>query len=69
MQQHYVSKFERSVLQPPLHVLLAYADAANLWVEVLIRDDRDLPASLPSQVKHEGVTWVAQKRGASIKKR
>lgn len=55
LEQDYVSKFERGVLVPPLHVLLAYAEAANVWVEALIKDSVDLPDSLPSRVKHEGV--------------
>lgn len=55
LEQDYVSKFERGVLIPPLHVLLAYAEAANLWVEVLIKDSVDLPESLPSPKKHEGI--------------
>ena len=59
LEQDYISKFERGVLTPPLHVLLAYAEAANIWVEALIKDDRDLPAELPSAVKHEGVPRVS----------
>jgi transcriptional regulator with XRE-family HTH domain len=55
LQQDYVSKFERGVLVPPLHILLAYAEAANVWVEVLIKDSLDLPGELPSRAKHEGV--------------
>lgn len=54
LQQDYISKFERGVLVPPLHVLLAYADTANIWVEVLIKDSLDLPERLPSRVKHKG---------------
>ena len=63
LEQDYISKFERGVLVPPLHVLLAYADAANVWVEVLIRDLVDLPERLPSPVKHEGVPHSAAKKG------
>lgn len=56
LAQDYISKFERGVLVPPLHILLAYAEAANVWVEVLIKDALDLPESLPSRgKKHEGV--------------
>jgi transcriptional regulator with XRE-family HTH domain len=56
LEQDYVSKFERGILIPPLHVLLAYAEAANVWVEVLIKDELDLPEELPSRGhKHEGV--------------
>jgi transcriptional regulator with XRE-family HTH domain len=54
-ERAYVSKFERGVLVPPLHVLLAYAEAANVLVEVLIKDSLDLPSELPSRAKHEGV--------------
>jgi transcriptional regulator with XRE-family HTH domain len=55
LEQDYVSKFERGVLVPPLHVLLAYAEAANVWVEVLIKDSVDLPEALPSRKRSEGV--------------
>jgi len=56
LEQDYISKFERGVLVPPLHILLAYAEAANVWVEVLIKDAVDLPETLPSRgKKHEGV--------------
>lgn len=55
LEQDYVSKFERGVLVPPLHVLLAYAEAANVWVEVLIKDSVDLPENIPSPVKREGI--------------
>lgn len=56
LQQDYISKFERGILVPPLHVLLAYAEMANLWVEALIKDSVDLPAVLPSPEKHAGVS-------------
>lgn len=56
LQQDYISKFERGILVPPLHVLLAYAEMANLWVEALIKDSVDLPAVLPSAEKHAGVS-------------
>lgn len=55
LEQDYISKFERGVLVPPLHVLLAYAEAANVWVEALIKDSVDLPKVLPSRGKHEGI--------------
>lgn len=59
LEQDYISKFERGVLVPPLHVLLAYAEAANVWVEALIKDSLDLPEKLPSSVKHEGIARTA----------
>ena len=62
LEQDYISKFERGVLVPPLHILLAYAEAANVWLEVLIKDSLDLPNSLPSPVKHEGLPYITKKR-------
>lgn len=67
LEQDYISKFERGVLVPPLHVLLAYAEAANVWVEVLIKDSVDLPERLPSQEKHEGVPRITITRRVSKK--
>lgn len=55
LEQERISKYERGVLEPPLHVLAAYARAANIYVEVLIEDDLDLPESLPSRKKSEGI--------------
>ena len=57
-----VSLFEHGVRVPPLPVLLAYARAANVYVEALIDDEVDLPEDLPSRVKSEGV-----KRKSSVK--
>jgi transcriptional regulator with XRE-family HTH domain len=55
LERDYISKFERGVLEPPLHVLCAYAEAANVLLEVLAKDDLDLPAHLPSKKRSEGV--------------
>jgi transcriptional regulator with XRE-family HTH domain len=61
-ERAYISKFERGVLVPPLHILLAYAEAANVWVEALIKDSLDLPDELPSRAKHGGVVRVLPSR-------
>ena|SRR5215208_3045910 len=50
-----ISEFELGKNEPPLPVLLAYARAANVIADVLIDDDLDLPAKLPTAKKHEGV--------------
>ena len=50
-ERDYVSKWERGLLKPPLFVLCAYADAANVWLEVLAKDDLVLPDKLPAKVK------------------
>jgi transcriptional regulator with XRE-family HTH domain len=65
LEQDYISKFERGVMIPPLHVLLGYAEAANVWVEVLIKDSVDLPESLPSNKKSEGIKRKRSSRNES----
>lgn len=49
--QERISKYERGVLEPPLHVLCRYADVANIYIEIIVRDDLDLPTELPSKSK------------------
>lgn len=66
LPQDRISKFERGAMEPSLAILIAYADAANLYLEAICRDDRDLPSGkLPSSVKHEG---VKHKRSSADKK-
>lgn len=59
--RNYISAFELGTREPPLPVLLEYARAANVWVDVLIDDSLDLPEKLPSQTRHEGVRRRAQR--------
>lgn len=54
IERDYISKFERGTLEPTLWVLLQYARAANVYVDVLIDNNLDLPEILPSSVKSEG---------------
>lgn len=53
-----ISKFERDILEPPLYVLCAYADVANVYLEVIVKDELDLPEKLPAKQKSEGVKKV-----------
>lgn len=55
IEQERVSKYERDILEPPLFVLCAYADAANIYLEVIVKDELDLPEDLPSQRKSMGI--------------
>ncbi len=55
LERDYISKFERDILEPPLGVLLQYARAVNVLVEVLIDDQLDLPEKLPCPKRHEGI--------------
>ena len=50
-----ISQYERGDRVPSPTVLLEYARLANLDVAVLIDDDLDLPESIPSPTKSEGV--------------
>lgn len=49
-----ISGYERGIREPPLPILLEYARAANIYVEVLIDDRLELPNRLPSRKKSEG---------------
>ncbi len=55
MDRARVSEYELGTHEPPLPILLKYARAANVWVDVLIDDELDLPPELPNSRKHEGV--------------
>ena len=55
LTQAQISMFERGIRQPSLPILAAYAGVANVYVEVLILDDVDLPGRLPAKKKSEGV--------------
>src|SRR5919107_827206 len=55
IQQTSISQYERGKIEPPIFVLLRYAEIGNVWLEVLVLDRLDLPVKLPSPVKHEGV--------------
>jgi transcriptional regulator with XRE-family HTH domain len=55
LEQERISKYERGILEPPWYILCAYADAANVWLEVLVKDDLDLPNVIPCKTKSEGI--------------
>ena len=50
-----ISEFETGKREPSLPLLLRYARLAGVWMDVLVDDELDLPARLPSAKKHEGV--------------
>jgi transcriptional regulator with XRE-family HTH domain len=61
-----ISNYELGDREPPLYILLEYARTANLYVDVLINDELDLPAKLPASIKSEG---VRRPTGSGNKKR
>jgi transcriptional regulator with XRE-family HTH domain len=51
MGRERISAFEKGGAEgrePPLPVLLRYAEVAGVWVDVLIDDNLDLPEKLPA---------------------
>jgi transcriptional regulator with XRE-family HTH domain len=60
--QERISKYERGILEPPLYVLCAYAEAANAYMEVLVKDDLNLPEELPAKQKSEGIRHEGAKK-------
>lgn len=53
-----ISMYEAGTREPPLLVLLAYARAAGVTMEMLVDDDLNLPEPLPSQTGHE---WIMRR--------
>jgi transcriptional regulator with XRE-family HTH domain len=47
-----VSGYELGTIEPPLPVILQYARVAGICTDVLLDDELDLPAKLPSKPKH-----------------
>ena len=47
-----ISEYESGRREPVLEILLAYARAAGVCVDVLIDDKLELPAKLPAKPKH-----------------
>ena len=47
-----ISEYELGKNEPPLAVLLSYARAAGVCVDVLIDDELELPDKLPAKPKH-----------------
>ncbi len=50
-----ISGFEVGLREPTLIILLQYARLANVYMEALVDDELDLPDTLPSSTKSEGI--------------
>jgi transcriptional regulator with XRE-family HTH domain len=48
-----ISEYEKSVREPVLSVLLAYAKLAGVHLEDIVNDNVNLPDSLPGTVHHD----------------
>lgn len=47
-----ISEYELGKNEPPLPILLRYAEVAGICVDILINDQVELPTRLPSKPKH-----------------
>lgn len=56
LQATHISRYESGKREPPLQILLEYARAARVPVELIIDDKRELPARLPPDSE-----WVLKK--------
>ena len=50
---HQISRYETGKREPPLLILLQYAQAVNVSTDVLIDDALDLPNKLPAKSRHK----------------
>jgi transcriptional regulator with XRE-family HTH domain len=51
--QASISGYELGTREPPLPILLKYAEVAGICTDVLINDLLELPSKLPSKPKHK----------------
>lgn len=59
-----ISKYELDKNEPPLSILLRYAQIAGIHMEDLVDDELDLPTKLPGNVRYQGL-----KRKPAIQKK
>jgi transcriptional regulator with XRE-family HTH domain len=65
LSRNAVSAYELGRSEPPLPVLLDYARIANVWMDVLVDDELDLPERIPSPAKSEGIRRKSSQRSKS----
>lgn len=58
--QSNISAYERGTKEPPIFVIIKYAEVANVWIDVLVKDSLDLPNRIPSARKHEGIKRIGK---------
>jgi transcriptional regulator with XRE-family HTH domain len=57
----YISRYETGALEPPLKVLLRYAELAGLHLEVLANDGLLMPDEIPCSPKSEGIRRASKR--------
>jgi transcriptional regulator with XRE-family HTH domain len=59
-----ISKYELDITEPPLILLLRYAQVAGIHLEDIVDDGLDLPEKLPGSVRYQGL-----RRNSSTRRR
>ena len=62
LYQGSISGYELETREPPLPVLLKYAQVAGVCVDVLNNDELEMPEQLPSTPAHAGVSALLNSR-------
>jgi transcriptional regulator with XRE-family HTH domain len=57
-----ISNYEKDEREPPLYVLLRYAQVAGVCLDVLVDDQYSLPGTLPTKPTHRGLGPPTSKR-------
>jgi transcriptional regulator with XRE-family HTH domain len=50
-----ISSYELGEREPPLYVLLRYAQVGGVCMDALVDDEVDLPANLPAEPRHKSI--------------
>lgn len=66
IKRNSISGYELGDREPPLLVLYAYANVANVYLEVLVDDEIDLPDLIPAQEKSLGKRLRKRKSQAKL---
>lgn len=53
MGRERISKYERGILEPPLHVLYFYSKLVNVYMEIFVNDDVNLPDEIPCVIRYD----------------
>ncbi|MGH9764876.1 MAG: helix-turn-helix domain-containing protein [Blastocatellia bacterium] len=53
LDQSSISTYESGKREPPLYVILRYAETAGVCADVLINDDLSLPRKIPANPKYK----------------
>lgn len=65
--QERISKYERGVLEPPVYVLIAYSDLAQISLDLLLRPEHNIPDQLLARNRSSDPSRVLMKAHKTTK--